>query len=88
MKLTQKVKIKNPMGLHARPATVVAKLLQPCRSAVSFTYRKETVNARSIMSLLMLAASRNSQIIITVEGVDAQDTMKKLVDAFENRFGE
>jgi phosphocarrier protein HPr len=88
VKLTQKVKIKNSLGLHARPATAIAKLLQLCKSSVSFTHRKETINARSIMSILMLAASRNSQITITVEGEDAELTMQKLVEAFENKFGE
>lgn len=88
MKISQKVKIKNPLGLHARPATVIAKLLQTSKSSVSFTYRKETINARSIMSILMLAASKNSQLTIAVDGEDAGETMKKLVDAFENKFGE
>ncbi|HSW87311.1 MAG TPA: HPr family phosphocarrier protein [Rhabdochlamydiaceae bacterium] len=88
MKATARVKIKNPLGLHARPATIIAKLLQTSKSSVYFTYRKETINARSIMSILMLAASKNSHITITVEGEDAETTMKKLVEAFENQFGE
>ena len=88
MKLTHKVKIKNALGLHARPATVIAKLLQGSRSSVSFTYKKESINARSIMSILMLAASRNSQILISVEGEDAEETLKKLIEAFDNKFGE
>ncbi len=88
MKISQKVKIRNPLGLHTRPATMIAKLLQSSRSSVSFTYRKETINARSIMSILMLAASKNSQITIAVEGEDANETMEKLVLAFENKFGE
>ncbi|MBY0528893.1 MAG: HPr family phosphocarrier protein [Rhabdochlamydiaceae bacterium] len=87
-KISQKVKIKNALGLHARPATVIAKLLQGSRSTVSFTYRKETVNARSIMSVLMLAATKNSQILIDVEGEDAREVLDKLVSAFENKFGE
>lgn len=88
MKLSHKVKIKNALGLHARPATMIAKLLQGSKAAVSFTYRKETINARSIMSILMLAASKNAQILITVEGDDAADVMKKLVDVFDSQFGE
>lgn len=88
MKLTRKVRIKNPLGLHARPATVIAKLLQGTRSQVSFTYRKETVNARSIMSLLMLAATKNSVITVTIEGEDASTTMDSIVAAFDNQFGE
>lgn len=84
----RKVRIKNALGLHARPATVIAKLLQQTRSAVTFTYRKETINARSIMSILMLAATKNSLITVHVEGDDAGETMQKIVEAFENKFGE
>lgn len=86
MKLSQRVKIKNPLGLHARPATRIVQLLQNSRSSVTFTYRKETVNARSIMSILMLAATKNSQILITVEGEDAQETLDLLVEAFDMQF--
>lgn len=84
----RKVRVKNALGLHARPATVIAKLLQGTRSDVSFTYRKETINARSIMSILMLAATKNSSITITVDGDDASETMQSIVEAFENQFGE
>jgi phosphocarrier protein HPr len=88
VKLLRKVRIKNALGLHARPATVIAKLLQGTTSIVSFTYRKETINARSIMSILMLAATRNSMITVVVDGEDASETMQRIVDAFENQFGE
>lgn len=88
MKLSQKVKIKNALGLHARPATVIVKLLQKYKSHVSFTYKNETVNARSIMSLLMLAAAKNCHILITVNGEDAASVMKELMTAFETKFGE
>lgn len=88
MKLLRKVRIKNALGLHARPATMIVKLLQGTISNVSFTYRKETINAKSIMSILMLAATKNSLITIVVDGDDAETTMQKIVDAFENQFGE
>lgn len=84
----QKVKVKNSMGLHTRPATVIVKLLQRCKSEVSFTYKRETINAKSILSILMLAASQNSRITITVDGDDAEITMKSLVDVFEKQFEE
>lgn len=76
------------MGLHTRPATMIVKMLQTCRSNVYFTYRHETINAKSILSILMLAATRNSKITITVDGEDADATMKNLISAFENHFGE
>jgi len=88
VKLERKVKVKNSLGLHARPATLIVRLLQKSRSQVFFTYKSETINARSIMSILMLAAGKNSTIGISVEGEDAQSTLKSLVEAFESAFGE
>lgn len=87
-KLSCKLKIKNAQGLHARPATMIVKLLQGMRSMVSFTYKKETINARSIMSILILAAPKNAQVQVVVEGEDAEETMAKLEEAFNNGFGE
>lgn len=88
MKLVRKVKVKNSLGLHTRPAASIVKLLQPKKSSVFFTYKEETINARSIMSILMLAAKKNSQITITIDGDDAELTMELLVRAFEEEFGE
>ncbi len=88
MILVQKVKVKNTLGLHTRPAATIVKLLQPLKSSVSFTYKDETINARSIMSILMLAAKKNAQITITVEGDDAELAMLRLIEVFEEEFGE
>lgn len=88
LKLVHKLQVKNPMGLHTRPATLIVKLLQTCKSDVNFTYKRMTVNAKSILSLLMLAAKKNSRITITVEGEDAAATLEKLVEAFDSQFGE
>lgn len=83
-----KVQVKNDLGLHTRPATVIVKLLQNCKSDVTFTHKRETINAKSILSILMLAATRNSQITVTAEGDDADDVISKLTMAFDSRFGE
>lgn len=88
MKIVRKVKVKNSLGLHTRPAASIVKLLQPRKSSVFFTHKNETINARSIMSILMLAARKNSVLEITVEGEDAEITMQHLIQAFEMEFGE
>lgn len=88
VKLLCKVKVKNPLGLHTRPAAAIVKMLQPLKSSVFFTYKNETINARSIMSILMLAAKKNSQITVTIEGDDAETAMELMVRAFEEKFGE
>ncbi len=88
MKLTCKVKVKNALGLHTRPAAAIVKLLQPRKSSVHFIYKNEKINARSIMSILILAAKKNTQLEIIVEGEDAELTMSQLVAAFDQEFGE
>lgn len=87
-KIVRKLKVKNSLGLHTRPAAAIVKLLQPRKSSVSFTHKNETINARSIMSILMLAAKKNSVIEVTIEGEDAELTMQHLIQAFEMEFGE
>ncbi|MDF2577276.1 MAG: ptsH3 [Chlamydiales bacterium] len=86
--IVREVKVKNSLGLHTRPATMIVKLLQKASSSVFFTHGKTTINAKSIMSILILAARKNSKIKITVEGDDAEDVMECLVEAFDTQFGE
>ncbi len=88
LKLTKKMRVKNDLGLHTRPATVIVQALRSCKSSVFFTYKKETVDAKSILSILMLAVPKNSLILITVEGEDAEETMLHLESVFESQFGE
>ncbi len=87
-KIVKKVKVKNDLGIHTRPATYIVKLLQGTKSNVFFTHKRETINAKSILSILMLAVHKNSAVTITVDGDDAEETMDKLVGAFEAKFGE
>lgn len=86
--LQKQVRVINDLGLHARPATFIAKLLQNCKSDVSFTFENETVDPKSIINILMLAASKNSIITIKISGEDAEEYMSRLTFAFETNFGE
>ena len=88
MKIVRQVKVKNELGLHIRPAATIVKILQLSKSTIHFTCNNETINARSIMSILTLVAKKNTKITITVEGDDAKNTMKNLVEAFDVCFGE
>lgn len=87
-KVVKKVQVKNFAGLHLRPASAIVELLQKSSSTVSFTHNKETINAKSILSILMMAITRNSIITVKVEGQDALETMERLLAGFNNKFGE
>lgn len=88
VKLVKKLRVKNNQGIHTRPATYIVKMLQGTKSEVSFSHRRETINAKSILGILMLAAHKNANITITVEGEDAEETMARIEQAFEAKFGE
>ncbi len=88
LELVKKFRVKNVQGLHTRPATHIVKLLQNTKCEVLFTLKDLTINAKSILSLLMLAAKKNSTIKVTVRGEDAEGIMDKLSQAFETNFGE
>jgi phosphocarrier protein HPr len=84
----QVVRVLNQLGLHTRPATAIVKLIQYVKSEVSFTYKQETVSAKSVLGILTLAVPKDANIVVTVEGEDAKETMRQLINAFENQFGE
>jgi phosphocarrier protein HPr len=78
MFIKKKIQIKNPQGLHARPASVFVKIANKYESEVSVKKDDEAVNGKSIMGLMTLAANQGSVIEIEVSGDDAEAAMKEL----------
>lgn len=87
-KVEATTKVRNKLGLHVRPATQIAKILQKRKAKVTLTYKGQSVNARSIMSIMILAAPKNAQLKIEAEGNDARATLEDLLSAFTKKFGE
>jgi phosphocarrier protein len=86
--VTKRLRLENPQGLHARPAVAIVRLLQGAKSTVTFTYKRQTVAANSMLGLLMLAAPKNAWIEVRAEGPDAHDIVAKLEEAFRQKFGD
>ncbi len=78
MILKKRVKVENPQGLHARPASMFVKIANRFESEVTVRKGKEAVNGKSIMGLMTLAASQGSVLEIEVSGNDAEQAMKAL----------
>ncbi len=78
MILKKKIKIKNAMGLHARPASIFVQIANRFESDVSVRKGAEKVNGKSIMGLMMLAASQGHTIEIEVSGPDAERAIEEL----------
>jgi phosphocarrier protein len=80
--------IVNLRGLHARAAATMAKAAERFAADVTVSAGGQTVSARSIMGLLMLAASRGTEIEIAARGGDAAAAVTVLVRLVERGFDE
>ena len=78
MLIKKKIKITNPQGLHARPASSFVRIANKFESDVIVRKNAETVNGKSIMSLMTLAANYGSVLEIEISGPDAEEAMKEL----------
>ena len=78
MIIKQRIKIKNPQGLHARPASVFVRIANKFESDISVKKGNESVNGKSIMGLLMLAANQGSTVEIEISGPDAESMMQEI----------
>lgn len=78
MLIKKKIKIKNPQGLHARPASTFVRIANKYEADITITKGSEKVNGKSIMGLLMLAASEGSVIEIEASGSDAAAAVQEL----------
>jgi phosphocarrier protein HPr len=78
MILKRSIKIKNPQGLHARPASAFVKIANQYESEVTVRKGADAVNGKSIMGLMTLAANKGSVIEVEVSGDDAEPAMMAL----------
>ncbi len=87
-KLTVTTVIINKLGLHARPAMCFVDLAGTFSSAITVRKDETTVDGKSIMEMMMLAASKGAVLEITVEGDDAEIAAKKLKSLVDGGFEE
>jgi len=84
------VRVVNHLGLHARAAGQLVKLARRFKSRI--TLRKPDgsaeADARSMLSVLTLAASINSRLIVEIDGADEREAMDAITHLFEQGFGE
>jgi phosphocarrier protein len=78
MILRRTIKIANPQGLHARPASTFVKLASRFESEVTVKKGPDAVNGKSIMGLMTLAANQGSELVIEVSGPDAERALEEL----------
>ncbi len=86
--VNQTVVIKNPTGLHLRPAGVLCKEAMNYKSLITFQFRDSTANAKSVLSVLGACVKCGDEIEFYCDGVDEQEALEALVAAVEDGLGE
>ena len=86
--IQEKITISNKLGLHARASAKLTKLAGSFACDVWMTRNERRINAKSIMGVMMLAASKGVELELEVDGGDEEACRQAMVDLIENRFGE
>ena len=86
---SRKLTVQNKMGIHARPAAMIVRISNKYPDTSVFVEKDgERVNGKSIMSLMMLAAGRGSEINFVASGDDADVMLDELTQLFDRKFDE
>ncbi len=85
-----KIKVVNPLGLHARAAAQLVRLSTKFNSRVIIkrTDNQELADAKSILGVLTLAAAKGTEILLIIEGADEKRAFEEIKILFEEGFGE
>lgn len=86
--LKQQVTIINKLGLHARAAAKLAKTSSQFASAIQIGNSHSMVDGKSVMSLMLLAASQGTELTVTCEGKDEQAALDAIIHLINDYFGE
>jgi phosphocarrier protein len=88
MSISKNVQIINKLGMHARAAAQFVQLASSFSSHIEIEKDKRRVNGKSIMGVMMLAASNGSEVTLYTNGEDEEESMSKLEELIRNRFNE
>jgi phosphocarrier protein len=86
--VSQKVVIKNPTGLHLRPAGILCKEAMVFSSSITFNFRGNTANAKSVLSVLGACVKSGDEIELCCDGTDEEKALNELVKLIEDGLGE
>ncbi len=76
------IKITDPVGLHARPASLVVKEAMKYKSEINVYFKDKKANLKSVLHVMSLGAPCNSELIITAEGEDEKEAIAGIKDSF------
>jgi phosphocarrier protein len=86
--ITSIIRVKNKLGLHARPAALIVTTASKFKSEFFITKDGMRINGKSIMGVMMLAAEMGSELTLELDGPDEELAMAEIVKVIDSKFGE
>lgn len=86
--ITRTVMVSNPDGLHLRPAGKIASLASSYQSQIELERSGQIADCRSMIGLLTLGAAQGTELILRVQGPDADDAIEAITKLFDTQFDE
>jgi phosphocarrier protein HPr len=86
--LNEKIEIINKLGLHARAAAKLVQTASEFNSDITIRYNGKEADGKSIMGIMMLAASRGNTIELLSSGIDEEEALSAVKEIISNKFGE
>ena len=85
---TEKIVLENGTGLHARPASELAKLSNKFSCNIEIVTSEKRINAKSVLAIMSEGIKTGTELEIVCDGEDEEKAMSEIIEAFNNNFGE
>ncbi len=86
--IEREITVKNKLGIHARPASLIVKAASRFASDITLIKDDVVANAKSIMNVMMLAAAKDATILLKADGSDEEEAVRTIAEMFANKFDE
>ena len=86
--VTKKIIVQNRAGIHARPSSLIVQTASKFQSNIMFEKENVTVNAKSIMGVMTMAAGYQTELTVSADGADESEAVVALEQLFAAKFEE
>lgn len=86
--VSENVVVKNPSGLHMRPASLMTQIATRCKSNITITDGQKNVNPKSILSLMSAGIKCGAEVKVVCEGEGEESDLRTIIEAIESGLGE
>ncbi|MDO5733582.1 MAG: HPr family phosphocarrier protein [Eubacteriales bacterium] len=86
--LSKEYTVKNPSGLHLRPATIFSQACAKLDSEIRILFKDKVINPKSVLMLMGAGITKDSEIVIEVDGPNEEADLASIIETLESGLGE